>query len=153
MVVAGPTVRRPPSTARPESAFVPVPPVRAQRPRALLVCPDPANRRAHLDALERCCTVTATESTDEALRILVSDRGYKLVLCPGVTPSGTAAGFLRQLKALRLRYLPPVVIYDIGDDPTEVINAIQHGARQCISGSCSPRDLAARVDRLLQRAS
>jgi DNA-binding NarL/FixJ family response regulator len=153
MALAAPTVRRPLSTAHPEPDVRPVPPVRGQRPRTLLICPDPDRACEHKDALERCCAVTSVASTDEAVRALVADPGYKLVLCPGVTPSGTAVGFLRQLRALRLSFGPSVLVFDIGDDPTEVINAIQQGARQCISGSCAPRELAAKVDRLLHPAS
>jgi DNA-binding response OmpR family regulator len=116
----------------------------------LLICPDPVSGREHKAALERRCTVTLVASTDEALRTLLQQPGYRLVLCPGTTPGATANDFLRQTRELRLAHGAPVLVFDSGDEPRAIIDAIQLGARQCLSGPCSSRELAVKVEWLLR---
>jgi DNA-binding response OmpR family regulator len=139
-----------PPPSRTESGVVSTAAVRPDRPRVLLICPDPVSARQHKAALEQRCEVTLAVRTDDALRMLLEEPGYRLVLCPGTTPESTALEFLRQLRDLHLARPSPVMVFDSGDEPRTVIDAIQLGARQCLSGVCSPRELAAKVAWLIR---
>ena len=139
-----------PPPSRPASGVVSTAPARSDRPRVLLICPDPVAGRQHKAALDRRCTVTLVATTDEALRTLLQEPGFRLVLCPGTTPAATAGDFLRQLRELRLSHGAPVLVFDGGDDPHAIIDAIQLGARQCLAGPCTPRELATKVEWLFR---
>jgi PleD family two-component response regulator len=121
------------------------------RPRVLLIAPSTTTVWAYERALalDSDCDVEVVDSMSQASQRLIGDREFRLVLCPGSTSEGSASTFVGQLRQLNLLGCPRVVVFDGSEDASEVIDAIQMGVRQYISGPCPPSELARKVSRLL----
>lgn len=120
-------------------------------PQAVLVAPDPAQRRALSQGLRRHgialhSAATAREGIERALSV----RPDVLVVCTTMPDAG-AIGLLRAVRREQALDAVPVILLSADPDPAARMRALRAGANDVVPASCDAAELGARIE--AQRAS
>jgi len=122
---------------------------RGYRPRVLVVDDDAAILRLVSDKLERAGFEVLNAGSGEAALDLVAHRGLPHLAIVDLNMPGMD-GFEFCRRVLRFSDLPIIVLTAVDDEET-VIRALELFAEDYVTKPFSPRELAARVSRVLRR--
>lgn len=119
-----------------------------QKPR-LIIVGSPANDGGVISSLSRQLYDIDQASTAQSLNACLSENDYDLVIIDIDIPDADNVSLIQTLSSRNDSFY--LLVRSETDDQVDTVLALELGADDCVTFSCSPREIKARVRALLRR--